>query len=121
MRTRIGFSGFAALMSAAVLTFGFLIAGCETGGDTVALSVEPPFVDLTGVNSNTVLTQTFTVTGGLRELSLPLEWSVSNPNLGTIASSGGSSASYVRTGSHGDNSIMVVDQYGAEGVATVRQ
>jgi hypothetical protein len=111
----------------AIMTAGFLVAGCETGGDTVALTVSPSFVDLTtssnGVSStsNTV-TQTFTVeTNGLRLLSLPLEWSVSNPQLGRIGASGGYSASYVRTDAHGDNAIAVVDQYGARGVATVRQ
>jgi len=101
-----------------------LITGCETGGDTVALTIEPAFVDLTSSSNgaSTVLTQTFTATGGIRTLSLPLEWSVSNPNLGSIAASGGYTASYVRTGaSGGDNSITVRDQYGAEGVATIRQ
>jgi hypothetical protein len=118
-------------MWAAAVVVGALIAGCETGGDTgIGLTVVPSFVDLsvstTSTNSttNTTITQTFTVeTNGLRSLSLPLEWSVSDTNLGMIGASGGYSASYVRTSvsNHGDNAITVEDQYGAKGVATVRQ
>jgi hypothetical protein len=105
------------------VTCAVIITGCETGGDTTALTVEPSFVDLTSSSNGTtgVLTQTFTATGGLRTLSLPLEWSVSNPDLGSIAASGGYTASYVRTHASGDNSIIARDQYGAEGVATIRQ
>jgi hypothetical protein len=116
-------------MWAAAVVVGALIAGCETGGDTVALTIVPDFVDLSdtiSTNSTTTntITQTFTVdTNGLRKLSLPLDWSVSDTNLGTIGASGGYSASYVRTSisNHGDNAITVEDQYGAKGVATVRQ
>lgn len=97
---------------------GFFCGGCESDG-TVSLTVEPGYIDLT--EGTTGETQTFTVTGGLRSLSMPLEWSVSKPELGRIATSGGTSASYIRTGGHGDNSIFVKDQYGAEGVATVTQ
>jgi len=82
------------------------------------------YVDLTVEPSNGVpenMSQTFVVTGGLRELSMPLVWTVSNPQLGYIGSSGGASASYLALDAHGDNAITVVDQYGAEGVATVRQ
>ncbi len=99
----------------------FLTCGCETGGDTVALTVTPSYVDLTTSGTNLTQTQTFTVTGGLRELSLPLEWRVSNQSLGAIAEAGGTTASYITTGVSGDNSIIVEDQYGAEGVATIRQ
>ena len=120
---------YIAAMWGAAVVVGALIAGCETGGDTVALTIVPSFVDLTAASTNGTTTtnsytQTFTVeTNGLRALSLPLEWSVSDTSLGKIAASGGYSASYVRTSTtnSGDNSITVVDQYGAKGVATVRQ
>ena len=101
-----------------------LFSGCEEAEDIRGLTIEPDFVDLTGTTSasSNNLSQTFTVSeDSLQTLSLPLEWSVSNPGLGSIASSGGSSASYVRFTAHGDNSIQVVDQYGSRGVATVRQ
>lgn len=102
--------------------------GCEDASDTVALTIEPSYADLTtttDTNGTTTTTgtgtQTFTATGGLRDLSLPLTWTVSDSSLGSIASSGGTTASYVRTDRSGDNSIQVEDQYGARGVATVRQ
>jgi len=104
-----------ALASMLVIT---MLVGCESEG-TVALTVDPPYADLSGGATNQ--NQTFTVVDGLRSLSLPLEWQVSNPGLGHIGASGGSTASYVRTGGSGDNSISVRDQYGAEGVATVHQ
>mgnify|MGYP001594569579 CR=1 FL=1 len=116
-----------------LLAVGMLLSGCEDEG-TVALTVDPSYVDMSdpsntnystsGSSSNsasTPATQTFTVTAGTRQLSLPLEWSVSNPELGYIAAAGGYSASYVRSGGIGDNAIRVRDQYGAEGVATVHQ
>lgn len=97
-----------------------LLSGCEEAKGTQALTISPSFMDLTASGSSNS-TQTFTVTDGLRSLSLPLEWSVSDPSLGHIGRQGGTSASYVRTAAHGDNSIVVKDQYDAEGVATIRQ
>lgn len=107
-----------------------LLSGCEEATNTRGLTIDPSFVDLSIVSTNyipgnsniTYYSQTFTVKEeSLGDLSLPLEWRVSNPGLGYIASSGGRSASYVRTTGRGDNAIIVEDQYGAEGVATVRQ
>ena len=113
----------AGMLTVAVLATG-LMTGCEEADGIRALTVSPEFVDLTGAStsSSNTLNQTFTVSeDSLQELSLPLKWRVSNPGLGSIASSGGRSASYVRFSATGDNSIFVVDQYGAEGIATVRQ
>lgn len=113
--------GVAGLLVAA-FALVVLQVGCEDADDTVALTVEPNYVDLTSTTSSASTgTQTFTVTDGLRDLSLPLVWSVSDPSMGTIADSGGTTASYVRSNRTGDNSILVEDQYGARGVATVRQ
>lgn len=115
------------------------LAGCEDAAGVWPLNVEPSYVDLSALTpvtvtdtngnstttygsvSNGTLTQTFTVTGGLRELSLPLTWRVSDASLGNIAAAGGYSASYTRTDARGDNSVIVEDQYGAQGVATVHQ
>ena len=99
--------------------------GCETGGDTFFLTVSPSEY----TTSNKIEVVTFTVGGstnsttenGLRELSLPLKWTVSNANLGYISESSGYSASYVRNTSPGVNTIHVEDQYGAKGHATVNQ
>jgi hypothetical protein len=118
-------SGIASLLalSAAILTGALLTTGCEEAKGTMALTVSPSFVDLSGdlVGGTNGVVQTFTVTAGTRDLSLPLEWRVSNPALGQIAGSGGFSASYQHTGARGDNAILVKDQYGAEGIATVHQ
>jgi hypothetical protein len=112
------------LMGLVAVSAAFMLSGCEEATGTRSLTVDPAFVDLTGssTTSSNTLNQTFSVTeDSLQDLSLPLEWRVSNPGLGSIASSGGRSASYVRSSASGDNSIFVVDQFGAEGIATVRQ
>ncbi len=116
----------AGMLSLALVATGVLTSGCEEATGTRSLTVDPEFADLTGSSTssttNNTFSQTFTVSeDSLQDLSLPLEWRVSNTALGRIASSGGRSASYVRTGGSGDNSIFVVDQFGAEGIATVRQ
>jgi hypothetical protein len=54
-------------------------------------------------------------------LHLPLEWDVTNPGLGQIFGSGGTSALYVRNSNLGVNTIVVRDQYDNEGYATIRQ
>lgn len=113
-----------------IVVLGFCLimlvfAGCETTGDADELTVTPR--DVTVVGSSNVVT--FTVAGdtntmsgsGLRPLSLPLEWRVSNPALGYISGSSGYSASYVRNAPNGVNTVYVRDQYGAEGHVTVSQ
>lgn len=118
-RTVAAFSGIILAVSW-VLVSGFL-TGCDEADRIRALKIIPDFVDLTAGASND--TQTFSVDADtLNELSLPLEWRVANPSLGRIVFSGGTDASYVRnTTLSGDNSIIVEDQLGAEGIATVRQ
>jgi hypothetical protein len=54
-------------------------------------------------------------------LFLPLEWSVSDPSLGTIISSAGFSAVYRSTGKVGDNVVTVRDQGDAAGTTVVVQ
>jgi len=119
-RARLGWVAMSAAV-AGIVGSAMILAGCEEAKGTRALTVSPSFVDLAGAGSTNAATQTFTVADGLRDLSLPLTWSVSDPSLGYIGRQGGISASYVKTKAHGDNSIIVRDQYDAEGVATVRQ
>jgi len=110
----------ALLVIAVVVVNAVFIPGCEEAEGLRGLVINPSFADLTSGFTN--FTQTFTVDeDSLRELSLPLEWSVANPQLGTITSSGGNSAAYSRTSLPGDNSIFVVDQFGAQGSASIRQ
>lgn len=122
----------------AVIVVGAILnAGCEEGTNTKSLTLSPASSTLSDTGSATVVSTNgttnvtgavagqsvvFTVTSGLQDLSLPLVWSVSNPNLGTIEAQGGISAVYGATsGQHGVNSVTVRDQYGAMGVAQVDQ
>ncbi len=96
---------------------GLMLSGCEeTTGR--ALTVTPTTASLTGTSNSVVFAVS---TNSLRDLSLPLEWRVTNPGLGSINSVGGMSAIYQPSGAAGDNIIIVRDQYGAEGMATVNQ
>jgi len=95
-----------------------LVSACETGKGTHALTIEPKEANLLGGTNNLV---TFEVVDGLRKLSLPLEWNVSNTDLGQIIHQAGNSATYERKTPHGINSVYVEDQYGASGLASVRQ
>lgn len=91
--------------------------GCERAEDTAVITIRPNPVEVTSPNSAVLLT----ATGGLRSLSFPLTWTVSNTNFGTIDPVyRGDSAVYV-SGASGRvvNVVTVVDQYGAEGHATV--
>lgn len=111
--------------AAAICAVAGFFSGCETGGGTDFLNVSPSSVN----SSNKSEVITFTVSGdtnttsesGLKTLSLPLKWTVSNPILGYISTSSGYSASYIRNSAGGVQTINVVDQYGAEGHATIDQ
>jgi hypothetical protein len=50
---------------------------------------------------------------------LPLEWTVSNPDIGHIEGSAGVTAIYVGHGKLGTNAIVVKDRGKAEGAAVV--
>lgn len=116
-----------AVLSVMAMALGLLICGCETGDGTVALSVSPSSYDFES-STNSGRSVTFTVEGsttnetsGLRQLSLPLKWTVDNPDLGEINQSGGYTAVYVAYSVGGVNVVRVKDQYDAEGQATVTQ
>lgn len=104
----------AVLIAAAVLSL--MTTGCEY--DSVhSLGIEPSYATV-GPNTPVLILR---VVSGTRDLSMPLEWRVSNPDLGSITHSSGSSAVYARTANNGENTVTVRDQYGAEGVAAVKQ
>lgn len=92
------------------------LTGCEKEPNAVVITIIPNPVAVTVSNSAVMLT----ATGGLRALSLPLSWSVSNPIVGNIDPAyRGEVAVYVSTDSNGVNLVTVIDQYGAEGHATI--
>ena len=95
-----------------------LMVGCETDGESAGLVLSPSSVTLSSTNN----TATFTVsTNSQRALSLPLEWSVSDPSLGNIVAASGWQAIYARLGKSGNNVVTAKDQYGSEGHAVVSQ
>ncbi len=96
------------------IVLGLFAAGCDQGKDIKALTVTPAHVELTQNNE----TVRFSVTDGLRDLSFPLTWDLSNRGIGSIVAREGADAEYVRL-APGVNIVMVRDQYGAEGYATV--
>lgn len=114
---REALAGMTSLLCIGVVV-GLMVSGCEeTTGRALTISpANPP--TLVGTSNSVV----FTVqTNSLDSLSLPIQWRVSNPGLGSINAVGGLSAIYYRTGGGGDNIIIARDQYGAEGIATVHQ
>jgi hypothetical protein len=130
MKERL-YSVLTALAAAAL--FG---VGCEKGTGTQGLIIEPAVVEFASeqveqdTTNGTVTVQVdgddtvvFTVTSNsLRQLSFPLQWAVSRPDLGTITSASGPSAVYVRGRNRvGVNVVSAKDQYGEEGFATVYQ
>lgn len=128
-------SAFRVLSVAAIAVAVGCLIGCETTDEwDTSLTVTPSSRTLQTYPSSV----TFVVSGGtgsvgatgttsevtsatLGALSLPLTWSVSNPTLGGIVTSGGNQAIYTRARRDGINIITVRDQYGAEGYATVNQ
>lgn len=107
------------------LTLGVLIIGglvisfvtsCEMDGDR-SLSVVPK-ESMIGPN---IASMSLAVLDGTRDLSLPLEWRVANPDLGYVAQDLGLYVVYIRSTQHGVNTITVRDQYGSEGVAVIAQ
>ena len=98
------------------LTVSPSAATLQNVNDVVTLTVGP---SLGGTTTNVV--SAVSTTGGLRDLSLPLTWSVVNPDLGQIVAASGRQAVYARTALPGINVVTVRDQYNAEGIATITQ
>lgn len=97
--------------------------GCDEGDGLDGLTVTPNAVTLSNVYT---VVFTASVKGAL---ALPLEWRVSNPDIGAIQASSGSNAVYeaFRQSASSDallpgaNVITARDQYGNEGSAGVTQ
>jgi hypothetical protein len=98
----------------------FLVTSCEnvqTAQDSV-LNVNPAMLVVTGRVVATFSVSTLNTNG---QLYLPLEWTVSDPELGTIDHSDGLTAVYMMNDRVGVNTITVRDQAGASGLAVVDQ
>jgi len=114
---------FAYLLGAAMICLTIVVCtstfmGCEVVSGLQGLTVSPSYTILTTV-SNTV---ELSVSGGpSNSLALPIEWSMTRPDLGYISQNSGYTAIYYRLAPDGDNVIIATDQYGNEGYARVRQ
>jgi hypothetical protein len=97
------------------------IVGCEsTETSESTITVTPSSQSIAESDGTVVFAASAANTNGV--LVLPLVWSVSAPNLGSVVSSGGLGAVYRRNGTvKGGNAVIVSDQAGAEGVASVNQ
>lgn len=100
---------------AAGVGLSWLAAGCDDSGQL--LDVEPGTITMGPSISTSVLA----VVSGTQDQSLPLEWNVTDPNLGQIVRNSDYSAIYFRTANNGLNIVVVSDQLGAQGFASVNQ
>lgn len=105
-----------ALAAFAVASF----SGCDVVNGLTGLTIAPSSAQfIAGSGSNWV----DFVAGGVvsNDLALPLQWSVSKPELGYIGQSSGYKARYFGNDAAGQNIVTARDQYGNEGSAVVRQ
>lgn len=137
----LGVMGLVMMVSAATL----LMTGCEEAEGLEIIAVSPASKEMTTRENSVWLTASFP--GATRSskasgdgtndtstvdafgnpvdpddiLHLPLTWKVTNPALGQIYASSGTSALYVRNAGLGVNRVIVRDQYDNEGYATIEQ
>lgn len=106
-------SGVAVMVLAAMA-----MVGCEsTGSEENVITVTPASATLTNDFATVVLTASFSGTNG--SLALPLRWSVSNTQRGSITASGAMMAVYQSNRLNGENMVTVRDQGDNEGVAMI--
>jgi hypothetical protein len=104
---------------AVLAALSFLTTGCEEASGLDGLGIAAATTTLTANMRTLDLTATGVETNG--SLALPLTWSVSDPELGTISGASGLKAIYTRTQQSGINTVMVIDQYKNEGYLALRQ
>jgi hypothetical protein len=99
----------------------FILAGCEKTETDLAISILLSSDTVAGKASITCTATPVDTAGETSEnpLLLPLEWWVSNPELGTVVADAGYTAVYVSKGTAGGNIIGVRDQRDAEGVVGI--
>lgn len=103
-----------------VVLAGVVMVGCETTtSEDNVITVSPATAVLTNDYATQVFTASFGNTNGGLALVLPLQWSVSHPERGTIKASGSMMAIYQATRLGDENLITVRDQGDNEGTAIV--
>ena len=97
---------------------GLALVGCETTkSEANVITLTPATATLTNDYATVVFTASFS--GTSNSLALPLQWSVSNPERGTITASGSMMAIYRATWRGEENVVTVRDQGDNEGTAIV--
>ncbi len=109
--------GVVALSAVVVM---WLASGCETTDSQAGLGLDQSEVTI-GTEVAQVRLSVVSGISSNQSLALPLEWSVSNPSLGSLTGASGLGATYVRNSRSGQNTVIVRDQYGKEGYATIKQ
>jgi len=110
-------TGVMAVVAMTVVAVAWLGSGCDNSGSGNFLTIDPAESRI-GPN----ITQfTLAIVGGLRDLSEPIQWTVTNPGLGYVEHRGGTTAVYIRRGGTGQNIVVAKDQYDVEGFAAVDQ
>jgi hypothetical protein len=113
--TVLGGGSLVAVFSAIAL----FTTGCEEASGLGGLTIKAATTTLTAE------TRTLDVSAEgvdqTNSLALPLVWSVSNPELGTLSGATGVTAIYTRTQQNGINTLSVMDQYENEGYLAIRQ
>jgi len=110
-------TGVIAVVAVTLIAVAWLGPGCDNSGSGNFLTIDPAESRI-GPN---VAQFTLSIVGGLRDLSLPIEWTVTDPGLGHVEHKGGATAVYIRTARNGSNVVIAKDQYDVEGFAAVDQ
>jgi len=97
------------------------MVGCEEAKGIHGLTIDPSSVVLASGSNSVSFEATLPSTYTNNLLAYPIEWSVTDPSLGTIVGNSGNNALYQRTGKNGNNTVIARDQYDNEGYATVKQ
>ncbi len=103
-----------------------LMSACDDSRTDAVIIVDPGQIEISGRRTVLLTAMLPEHPGGEeaarnRELFLPLEWSVQNPELGGVISRGGHTAVYESSGLRGNNVVFVRDQGKREGLVAVTQ
>lgn len=108
-------------LAAAFVVLSVFGLGCERTETDRGLMVSPSNARIVRDEAITFVAMLPESADGNREIMYPLEWSVSDPSMGTLRSAAGDAVVYVAARRSGPNSVMVRDQSGAKGVAAITQ
>jgi len=113
MKKQAGIIGLLLLLSG--------LTGCEKVTLNATIELTPDTATIASTGSLTLVATIPADEQEERQLYYPLVWWVSNPALGFLQVTEGNTVVYVATGGSGVNTVMVQDQSGAEGIASVEQ